>query len=131
MNLFAYGTLMFPEVWARVLGEGHEGIPARLTGFKRFRISGEDYPGAVKSSADDFVRGIVYMSVSESDMEMLDLYEGELYRRETVTVITDGGESVDSVIYIMTEGDDVSCDEPDWDPEYFRRERMRNFLETI
>ena len=47
MNLFAYGTLMFPEVWRQVVGTPHSGTPAAAHGYAAYRVKNAVYPGLV------------------------------------------------------------------------------------
>ena len=53
MNLFTYGTLMFPEVWQRIGVGDFSSIPATLPGFAIFRVRDAVFPGIVRAQPHD------------------------------------------------------------------------------
>ena len=95
MNLFAYGTLMWPEVLESVIGRRLEGCPAVLDGFVRLRVKGEHYP-AVVSRDGGVVEGIVYSGLSVEDFRHLDRFEGEEYERMGRPV-----DGVEAQVYVL------------------------------
>ncbi|ORX97535.1 hypothetical protein K493DRAFT_336516 [Basidiobolus meristosporus CBS 931.73] len=88
-SLFVYGTLMSPEVISRVIAtlQCSTGL-SRLT-FRpaSLKVLGAQYPAIVQSKLDS-VEGIVVSGLSQEDIALLDLYEGEQYRRVSVQVET-------------------------------------------
>jgi len=89
-HVFTYGSLMFPEVWQRVVRGDYRSAPAVLDGHARFALAGETYPGAIARSGA-IVAGIVYFDVSDADVAALDAFEGSQYRRDRVRIRLDGG----------------------------------------
>lgn len=70
------------------------------------------YPGVVASTeASDCVVGEVYALRQEKDtLELLDAYEGDLFRREHVSMTLAGGDQINAWIYLYvgpTEGQPV------------------------
>ncbi len=124
MHIFTYGSLMFPEVWTRVVRGGYRSAPARLDGFARFAIRDETYPGMVPMARGS-VQGVLYFDVAAEDVAALDAFEGEQYRRDTVHVTPDAGEVLVAGAYIYLLPENLS--ESPWRPEAFR---MARFLET-
>ena len=59
MHLFTYGSLMFAEVWQRVVGRSFATVPATLKGYDIFRVRGANFPGVVQASPTSEVCGIV------------------------------------------------------------------------
>ncbi|HZW22072.1 gamma-glutamylcyclotransferase family protein [Noviherbaspirillum sp.] len=120
-HVFTYGSLMFPEVWQRVVRGGYRSAPARLDGHVRFEIAGETYPGMIvrRGAAVD---GVLYFDVSPADMAALDAFEGSEYRRDTVKVALASGEQVDAGTYIYLLPQKLS--ESSWLPEAFQMERF-------
>ena len=58
-RLFAYGTLMLPDIWTAVTGRPAEPQPARLIGYACFRVAGADFPGILSTGSPvDFVDGL-------------------------------------------------------------------------
>ena len=88
--LFCYGTLQVPEVIRAVTGQTFAGQQATLQGYAIYRVKDAEYPGIVRSDNDD-VGGILYKNVADKSMKVLDLFEGDLYRRQLQCVETVDG----------------------------------------
>ena len=71
MNLFAYGTLMWPGVLEAVTGRRLKGVNAILEGYIRLRVKGQHYPVVVPSPGDS-VEGILYSGLTEGELRALD-----------------------------------------------------------
>jgi gamma-glutamylcyclotransferase (GGCT)/AIG2-like uncharacterized protein YtfP len=122
-NIFTYGSLMFSDVWERVVHGRYRNAPATLAGHARYAITGETYPGMV-ARTDAVVTGVVYFDVAPEDLAALDAFEGEEYRRVTVTVAQgDARTSADTYLYLPRE---KLSDSP-WNPDAFQ---MQRFLAT-
>jgi gamma-glutamylcyclotransferase (GGCT)/AIG2-like uncharacterized protein YtfP len=122
-NIFTYGSLMFPEIWNRVVRGRYRCAPVIVTDHARFAITGETYPGMVPASGET-VRGVVYFDVTPQDIAALDVFEGGDYRRDTVHANLDSGEPVtaDSYIYLHA----TRLANTPWDPEAFQMQRFLN-----
>ncbi|KAI0671654.1 hypothetical protein C8Q78DRAFT_1030218 [Trametes maxima] len=104
-SAFFYGTLLHPAILRRVIG--HEGAqleicPAILLEHTRHKIRNADYPAVIpytRSSAlfqstgqndlaaeDRTVRGTFVQGLNDRDISLLDLFEGDEYTRESVSV---------------------------------------------
>ncbi|KAK7696263.1 hypothetical protein QCA50_000916 [Cerrena zonata] len=98
---FFYGTLIHPSILRRVIG--HEGeqlsiCPAVLLDHTRHKVKNADYPGVLPFSRsvtlfqgreltpdEKSVRGTLVSGLSESDVALLDIFEGDEYTREIVS----------------------------------------------
>jgi gamma-glutamylcyclotransferase (GGCT)/AIG2-like uncharacterized protein YtfP len=120
-HVFTYGSLMFPEVWGRVVRGDYRSAPARLDGHARFEIAGETYPGMVVRPGVG-VDGVLYFDVSPADIGALDAFEGVEYRRDKVKVRLASGELLEAGTYIYLLPQKLS-DSP-WLPEAFQMERF-------
>ena len=89
MNLFAYGTLMWPEVLEAVIGRRLSGASVSLCGFLRIRMKGELYPALIDAQARDEVEGILYRGLTEAEFRHLDRFEGGEYDRREVCIGTE------------------------------------------
>lgn len=89
-NVFAYGSLMFPEVWNRVVHASYRSCPARLDRYRRHALVDVSYP-AIVAEAGASVEGVLYLDVDAADLARLDAFEGAEYRRETVAVSSASG----------------------------------------
>lgn len=85
MHLFAYGTLMCPEIMAKVVGSLPASFPARLDHYRRGPLSGVEYP-AIVACPRAWVEGLLYLELSEGAWRRLDQFEAEIYTRQMVTV---------------------------------------------
>jgi len=119
--VFTYGSLMFPEVWHRVVRGDYRSAQATLAGHARFALKDETYPGVVVQPESE-VAGLLYFDVSAADVAALDAFEGHEYRRVPVGVRLDSGEIVDAQTYLYLLPEKLS-DSP-WMPEAFQMERF-------
>ena len=88
--LFAYGTLQDPAIQIEHLGRLLTGRPDRLDGFIRATLTdgGAVYPVLVPGgAAPSTVDGVVF-EITEADLAAADAYEGDLYRRIRVHLIS-------------------------------------------
>jgi gamma-glutamylcyclotransferase (GGCT)/AIG2-like uncharacterized protein YtfP len=123
-HIFTYGSLMFPQVWQRVVRGSYRSAAATAAGHGRFAIIGETYPGMV-ALAGAAVRGVVYFDVAPDDVAALNTFEGPDYRLDKIAVTLDSGENVKAGTYIYLESARLS-NRP-WLPERFQ---MQRFLDT-
>lgn len=126
-HLFAYGTLMCADILQAVCGESRVGLPATLHGFFRRRIRGEHYP-AIYPQADDLVTGRIYQDISDAAWRKLDVFEGQIYRREALQVNLDSGQTLVAGAYVLLPTHRDLLDTGAWDFEQFLAEGKRAFL---
>ncbi len=118
MNLFAYGTLMDPGIMAHVCDEAYRSQRATLLHYVRRRVSGEVYP-AIIAQPGGAVAGVIYFDVSPAAMARLDRFEGDLYQRAEVAVISDAGESMTTQTYVIAADSAHKLSDDDWNYEVF------------
>ncbi len=128
VHVFTYGSLMFPEVWERVVKERYRSQSARIFGMRRFAVLDELYPAAVQGVVEDRLEGIVYLNVEERDLLSLDRFEGEQYVRKSVVAETEDGESLSVQVYEFKSEYHSLLDTSEWDAERFRSESLVEFL---
>jgi gamma-glutamylcyclotransferase (GGCT)/AIG2-like uncharacterized protein YtfP len=90
--LFLYGTLLDPQVLARMSGEpglSRRLRPARLQGWRRVFLRGTPYPTLIEDAAS-VVEGAVARA-GPAAVARLSEYEGSAYAMVPLTVITDRG----------------------------------------
>ena len=88
MNLFVYGALTAGETRKDVLGRDVPGIPATLDGYdgsKTITIENESYPAAEKNT-EYWIQGLL-IEVTSEELEKLDVYETDAYKRKEVELI--------------------------------------------
>jgi gamma-glutamylcyclotransferase (GGCT)/AIG2-like uncharacterized protein YtfP len=91
---FVYGTLMADEVLRLLLRRVPLSRAAAVQGLKRCRVRGQVFPAVVSAPPEASVRGRVLLGLSPREVEILDVYEAEEYRRERVraTIVAEGEE---------------------------------------
>ncbi len=122
MNVFAYGTLMWPEVLEAVTGLQLAGEPHTLMGYKRLRVKGEIYP-VIVPSAGDSVDGVLYQDVDVSALGRLDVFEGEAYNR-----IIESISGTDAWVYVLSDRWRHIADSKCWFPEQLTQDQLAGFM---
>ncbi len=130
MHVFTFGSLMFRQVWDRVVAGGYQARAGTVRGFVRVRVSNEVYPALLSGTAESAVPGVLYLDVSASDLATLDRFEdeGKAYGRIQVSVQLDDGSVVDAAAYVFLHPDRVES--MPWEPERFEREGLQHFIDT-
>lgn len=85
MHLFAYGTLMCPEIMVLVVGSLPASLPAQLNHYRRAPLAGVDYP-AIVTCEGARVEGLLYLDLPDTAWARLDQFEDEIYFRHPVKV---------------------------------------------
>lgn len=126
--MFVYGSLMFEEVWSRLVRGSYVKRAARLGGFTRRKVRDDVYPVIFKSHEADWVDGMVYLNVTEEDIERLDFFEGDFYDRQDHTVVVEETEKTVAAVYVLKDNYYYMTDDVGWDPEWFARQGLAVFL---
>jgi len=127
-NVFTYGSLMFDQVWNRVVGGSYQKYSARLYGFERRKIKGETYPAIIEATVKDWVDGQLYKNVSETDIDNLDRFEGEYYIRQLTQCNLPDGSGEPAVVYVFRQRYRSLLDSADWNPDWFANFGIHTFL---
>jgi gamma-glutamylcyclotransferase (GGCT)/AIG2-like uncharacterized protein YtfP len=128
MNLFTYGTLMFPEVWQRIGIAAGESEPATLQGYAAYRLCDTVIPGIIEAGDDDITTGVLYHGLDEETLFELDAYESDLYQRSAVQVMTSEGISTESQSYIIPQKRRQALSDERWDAERFKQVELVKYL---
>ena len=127
MNLFAYGTLIFPEVTEIVLGRVPPSEPALLRNFERKKIRGECFP-AIYQREGARVNGLLFRELSEKDFKILDYFEAELYERREVSLKLNGARTEKVYTYIISKDSGSYLVPEDWSESHFRENSLTSYL---
>lgn len=128
-RVFAYGTLMFPEIAATVTGERPAAESARLPGHARHALRERVYPGAVPRPGHE-IEGVLYHDLTPAALVRVDEFEGELYCRRRVTVLGGPDERpCEALVYLVRPRWQPLLLPRDWCPERFRREWHAAYLQ--
>lgn len=83
--LFVYGTLQLPQILQVLLGRLPRSRSATLMGYRCGLMEGRYYPGIVPAEGHRVV-GRLLEGLTRAELQRLDDYEGEEYRRARVSV---------------------------------------------
>ena len=128
MNLFAYGTLMIPEIFSEVTARNYEPEIAELKDYARFRLEGESFPAIVKAKGRS-TEGVIYRKIDPTAFRRLDAFEGELYARTPVLARTGAGVDL-AVAYVLKDIYRHLLTDLPWSPEAFRENEKDRFLKN-
>ena len=128
-NVFTYGSLMFEDVWQKVVRGKYAKLDGVLSGYNRRAVKNEEYPALVKGDTDDKVGGVVYKDVSLEDIQRLDTFEGIYYKRQTEQVLLPGNQLLSVVFYLLKPEYHHILSNHRWNLENFKREGIHEFLD--
>jgi gamma-glutamylcyclotransferase (GGCT)/AIG2-like uncharacterized protein YtfP len=98
-NIFTYGSLMCEDIMIRVAACRPKALPASLSGYRRSRLHGLEYPAIFPARGGE-VSGILYLDLNPEALERLDIFEGEMYSREEL-VVNAGGKPLPAMAYVL------------------------------
>jgi gamma-glutamylcyclotransferase (GGCT)/AIG2-like uncharacterized protein YtfP len=125
-NLFSYGSLMFPDVLAQVIGHTPLGHHARLDGWIRRAIIDQTYPAAIPIEGG-CMTGVLWHDLSDADWQALDRFEGEEYRRVLVHVMREDGGRYPAYVYQWLDVQRIG--DHDWSQEDFNAQHREDFFQ--
>lgn len=128
-KLFAYGTLMAPEIIKRVAGISAAGESARLPGYRRRAVKDQAFP-AIVASPGDAVDGLLYRNLNVRALRAIEDYEGSWYRRISVPVECHGRREW-AFTYVFRPRQLRRLAATDWDYEDFRRQQLSRYLREL
>lgn len=125
LPLFVYGTLRDPDLLTAVLGRPLRAAGvhrARAPGFRAVYYPGRIYPALIHAPGVA-AEGLLLIDLSAFERDLLDAYEGEEYRRDTVAALVEEdlfeADAYLPVIAVPNAGPDWSL--ADWQAEHKRR----------
>lgn len=127
MNIFTYGSLMFPSVMKAVTGREFPSRKARVKHHARFKVKGESYPGLTPLEGA-VTEGILYRDVDILSVRRLDDFEGEFYERAEVPADTLDGESLTAHTYVIKPQYRDRLSSELWDPVHFEKADLQQFM---
>ena len=107
-----------------VTGQSFRQAPATLTGYARYLIKRQVYPGII-ADENSSVNGIIYYAVDDQSLQRLDEFEAEVYERRTVRVQSTSGEIADAWSYVITPESVYLLSNEPWDPVNFIQQHLK------
>ena len=127
MHLFAYGSLLLPEVMRAVTGRTFRAQGAVLRGYAAFRLM-EAPQAAILPFPDTATEGAVYFDVDEASLRCLDAFEGDVYARQEVNVQTEDGAWVEAEAHVIRFKHRRLLSAKLWDEDEFRSKGLNQAL---
>ena len=129
VSIFAYGTLQVPSVMQAVTGGHYDFAPAILSGYQRFKIRNQSFPGIIRQ-ADASVDGVIYRHIDQQALHLLDQFEDVCYQREWVDVDVQGNIE-QAFVYVVTDDYRKYLTDQAWSLEEFKRKYLKGYLSRI
>ncbi len=126
-RLFAYGTLMFPEVFHAVTGAVRTSKAASISDYARYRVRGHNFPGLVPQRGGR-VDGRLLEAIDPPLWALLDTFESDFYARVAVTVRRDDGRRLAAQTYVVVASERGLLEDRDWSVDEFRRHHIGAYL---
>jgi gamma-glutamylcyclotransferase (GGCT)/AIG2-like uncharacterized protein YtfP len=127
MNIFTYGSLMFPSVMKAVTGREFPARKAKVKNYVRFKVKGESYPGLTPLKGA-VTEGVLYIGVDVLSVRRLDDFEGELYERSELSADALDGESLIAHAYVIKAQHRDRLSSAPWDPVHFEKVDLLRFM---
>jgi gamma-glutamylcyclotransferase (GGCT)/AIG2-like uncharacterized protein YtfP len=121
--LFVYGTLRDPELLSAVLGRPASGLTAAAPGFAAVHYPGRIYPALLRRPGA-VTAGLVLTDLTAFELDLLDAFEGDEYRRSIVPVIVDEALH-EAFAYLPTV---AVKDQPEWSFAHWQMEHKARVL---
>ena len=128
VNIFTYGTLMYSDVWDKVVSGNYLASSAVLRGYARRAVRNELYPVAFEASQHEVISGIVYYDVDPLDVYRLDCFEGEYYFRTSVNLELPQLGKTSADVYIVKPRHKAIISDQIWDPHHFQQNALSEFI---
>lgn len=91
---------MCSDIMASVAGCRLDFTQAALGGFFRAKIHDEEYPGLLPQQ-ESMVSGVLYFDLAAESIDRLDLFEGKMYQRQEVEVISKNNRRIIAMTYVI------------------------------
>jgi gamma-glutamylcyclotransferase (GGCT)/AIG2-like uncharacterized protein YtfP len=130
IKLFCYGTVQIPEVIEVITGKVHSGVKAKLPGYAMYKVRNKVYPGIIRSSNSETV-GILYTDIDEEELEELDLFEGDLFKRKRLNIIQQDSNECKAWVYVVPDHNKDRLTKDQWNLKDFLKNDFNNFMKNI
>ena len=127
LTLFAYGTLLVPEVMHAVTGRKLSSVDAVLKDYNRCSIKNEIFP-AIVAQAGTSVTGRFYTGLDRNTLKILDVFEDVIYARCNKKVMTANNVFVDAQVYVISDEYHHLLSDVPWSPEEFKQHHLEQYI---
>ncbi len=128
--LFAYGTLLAPELLYSVVGRRIKGQPAVLQGYICRRVRRAAYPAITKLDGAT-THGSMYCGIDDLAWRRLDDFESNLYERRLIELTQANGSPAMAYTYVIADTYKDRLTDEAWEFERFRRLHLGRYLNRL
>ncbi len=126
-HVFAYGTLMLPQVVEALTGILFTPKAAILNGYSRYVFKGKCYPGIIEDKTG-CVEGVLYVNIDDRTLSIFDWFEDILYDRQLLTVQTKSN-TVEAFTYVVPIKHQKILDDLPWELETFIEKYAETYIQ--
>lgn len=119
---------MFPQVMRALLGYIPEHEKISLPGYQRKAIRNEIYPGAFQQQGS-VIEGRLWYDLDQRSLEILDLFEGDFYEHQNISISAENKGDIVARIYIVRPENLSMLSEELWDKVKFQREELQGYIQ--
>ncbi|MEQ8211093.1 MAG: gamma-glutamylcyclotransferase family protein [Lacipirellulaceae bacterium] len=130
MNLFAYGTLIFEDIWQQVVGRAVKNGPAELQGYEVKRVVDDLYP-VIQPAPAERASGVIYFDLTTTDLARLDQYESHFYERIEVHPVNEKNERITCQTYVLSESYSSLASEDTWTVQWFADHAKAEYMKRL
>ena len=113
-----------------VIGRRAHGLHACLPGYVARRVRRAEYPGLVRCPTEKAC-GRLYRDITAGELDVLDRFEGCLYRRRRQPVVLYGGRRVQAWTYMVAKGREKKVSGKPWHLNRFMRTDYARFMQRF
>ena len=132
MELFVYGTLLFPEIRNKLLNKDVLFKTAYLKDFVALVIQydhkNSEYP-VLQKKPGTTIKGVLLYELNDEDMSILEYYEGDEYTLKQVDILIEN--SYKEVLCFMPDEKKIRRLGQEWDYLFFKEQYLEEYLNNI
>ncbi len=95
-----------------------------------YKVRNAAYPGVVRSPNSE-TAGILYTGISEEELELIDLFEGDLFTRKLLNVIQQSNKMCKAWVYILSDRNKDKLTNNPWILKDFLKNDLKDFISSI
>ena len=129
MNIFCYGTLMWPDIWRHTVRNDYVAKDAHINSFKIRKVKKEHFPALIRSlsdnSAKDIVEGKVYFDVNPQDFVRVQEHIGKQFEvTDGVCFTAESDIPISTKIFLWKPEHRTLLSDEEWSKEWFEEKAL-------
>ena len=133
INIFTYGTLMFPELVYALTGKNFRSEDAHIENYIRYKVitsnSYEEYPAIIENSGSN-VNGKLLYDIDDESLKIIDFYEGDEYKRVTRPISLSDKTPIEAFVYVWNFKYPL-VKQVGWHKAFFKNHHLKYYLNQV